>query len=224
MSLVLGIFLSIFLISTLVLSVYGIYQAELQKRYDKVGYLDFVMLDNGVVTEEDIHSFDEFDRFGHAYISGIVTDKNVYVGYYDEVGLDLMNLKPVKGRLPESAGEITIEASAMDILDVSWQIGETVELAITPVDGTEETRSFTLVGILPERSIYLSISDHNGLSQFPAIVTSPDEPAFTVGRLGTHWLMGLAKNENLDKTIKAFWDKFDGYGVLGDFYGLTDDF
>ena len=39
-SLVLGIFLSIFLISTLVLSVYGIYQAELQKRYDKVGYLD----------------------------------------------------------------------------------------------------------------------------------------------------------------------------------------
>ncbi|MBQ5867573.1 MAG: ABC transporter permease, partial [Oscillospiraceae bacterium] len=221
MSLVLGIFLSIFLISTLVLSVYGIYQAELQKRYDKVGYLDFVMLDNGVVTEEDIHSFDEFDRFGHAYISGIVTDKNVYVGYYDEVGLDLMNLKPVKGRLPESAGEITIEASAMDILDVSWQIGETVELAITPVDGTEETRSFTLVGILPERSIYLSISDHNGLSQFPAIVTSPDEPAFTVGRLGTHWLMGLAKNENLDKTIKAFWDKFDGYGVLGDFYGLS---
>lgn len=221
MSLVLGIFLSIFLISTLVLSVYGIYQAELQKRYDKVGYLDFVMLDNGVVTEEDIHSFDEFDRFGHAYIFGIVTDKNVYVGYYDEVGLDLMNLKPVKGRLPESAGEITIEASAMDILDVSWQIGETVELAITPVDGTEETRSFTLVGILPERSIYLSISDHNGLSQFPAIVTSPDEPAFTVGRLGTHWLMGLAKNENLDKTIKAFWDKFDGYGVLGDFYGLS---
>lgn len=220
-SLVVGIFLSIFLISTLVLSVYGIYQAELQKRYDKVGYLDMVVFDNPSTTEEIIHSFDEFDRFGHAFISGIVTDKNVYVGYYDEVGLDLMNLKPVKGRLPESAGEITIEASAMDILDVSWQIGETVELAITPVDGTEETRSFTLVGILPERSIYLSISDHNGLSQFPAIVTSPDEPAFTVGRLGTHWLMGLAKNENLDKTIKAFWDKFDGYGVLGDFYGLS---
>lgn len=221
MSLVLGIFLSIFLISTLVLSVWGIYQAELQKRYDKVGYLDFVMMDNAVVTEEDIRSFDEFDRFGHAYISGIVTDKNVYVGYYDEVGLDLMNLKPVKGRLPESAGEIAIEASAMDILDVSWQIGETVELAITPVDGTEETRSFTLVGILPERSIHLSISDHSGLSQFPAIVTSPDEPAFTVGRLGTHWLMGLGRNENLDKTIKAFWDKFDTYGVLGDFYGLS---
>ena len=222
MSLVLGIFLSIFLISTLVLSVYGIYQAELQKRYDKVGYLDFVMLDNATVTEEDIRSFDEFDRFGHAYISGIVTDKNVYVGYYDEVGLDLMHLKPVEGRLPETAGEIAIEASAMDILDVSWQIGEMVELAITPVDGTEETRSFTLVGFLPERSIYLSVSDHSGLSQFPAILTSSQEPAFTVGRLGTHYLMGLAKHATLDQAILAFWEKSENsYFWITNFYGLS---
>ena len=97
MSLVLGIFLSIFLISTLVLSVWGIYQAELQKRYDKVGFLDFVILDNDGINDEVVHTFDEFDRFGHAYISGIVTDRNVYVGYYDEVGLSLMNLKPVEG-------------------------------------------------------------------------------------------------------------------------------
>ena len=54
MSLVLGIFLSIFLISTLVLSAWGIYQAELQKRYDRVGYLDMVILDNAIATEEDI--------------------------------------------------------------------------------------------------------------------------------------------------------------------------
>ena len=156
-SLVLGIFLSIFLISTLVLCVYGIYQAELQKRYDKVGYLDMVVLDNPSTTEEIIRSFDEFDRFGHAYISGIVTDRNVYLGYYDEVGLELMNLKPLEGRLPEAAGEIAVEKSAMDILDVSWQIGETVELSISPVDGVEEIRHYTVVGFLPERSEHLNI-------------------------------------------------------------------
>ena len=77
-SLLLGIFLSIFLISTLVFSVWGIYQGELQKRYDKVGYLDFVILDNSIVTEEEVRSIDEFDTFGHAYISGIVTDRNVF--------------------------------------------------------------------------------------------------------------------------------------------------
>ena len=159
MSLVLGIFLSIFLISTLVLSVWGIYQAELQKRYDKVGYLDFVILDNNIVTEEEVRSFDEFGTFGHAYISGIVTDRNVYMGYYDEVGLSLMNLNPLAGRLPETAGEIAMEASAMDVLEASWSVGETVELDITPVNGSPEKRSFTLVGILPERCLHLSVSD-----------------------------------------------------------------
>lgn len=222
LSLVVGIFLSIFMISTLVFSVWGIYQAELQKRYDKVGYLDMVMLDNGLVTDDDIRSFDEFDRFGHAYISGIVTDRNVYVGYYDTVGIELMNLNPVDGRLPEAAGEIAIEASAMDVLEVSWKIGETVELDITPVDGTSEKRSYTVVGILPERSMYLGISDHSGLNQFPGIITSSDEPEFTVGRIGTHYLMGLAKHATLDQAILSFWDKFQDWGgVIGDFYGLS---
>lgn len=222
MSLVLGIFLSVFMVSTLVLSVYGIYQAELEKRYAKVGYLDVVMLDNALVTEEDIRSFDEIDQIGHAYISGIVTNKNVYVGYYDETGLSLMNLEPLEGRLPEAAGEIAVESSVLDILEADWQIGETVELAITPVDGTEETRSFTLVGILPERSIYLSISDNNGLSQFPAILTSPEEAPFSVGRLGVHYVMALSKYATLDSAILAFWDKFQGWGgVIGNFYGLS---
>ena len=225
LSLVLGIFLSIFLISTLVLSVWGIYQAELQKRYDKVGYLDMVILDNATATEEDIRSFDEFGIFGHAYVSGIVTDRNVYVGYYDEVGLSLMNLEPVEGRLPEAAGEIAIEASAMDVLEVSWRMGEAVELDITPVDGTPEKRSFTLVGILPERSVYLSVSDKGGLNQFPAILTSTQEPAFAVGRLGTHYLMGLAEHATLDQALEAIWDKIQSsngnWSILTDFYGLS---
>ena len=225
LSLVVGIFLSIFMISTLVLSVWGIYQAELQKRYDKVGYLDFVILDNNIVTEEEVRSFDEFDTFGHAYISGIVTDRNVYMGYYDEVGLSLMNLKPVEGRLPEAAGEIAIEASAMDVLEASWGIGDTVELDITPVDGTSEKRSFTLVGILPERCMHLSISDHNGLNQFPAILTSAQEPAFSVGRLGVHYLMGLADHATLVQALQAIWYRVQNsngnWSILGDFYGLS---
>lgn len=225
MSLVLGIFLSIFLISTLVMSVWGIYQAQLQRRYDKVGYLDFVILDNEGTNEEVVQSFDEFDHFGHAYISGIVTDRNVYVGYYDEVGLSLMNLKPVEGRLPEAAGEIALEQSAMDVLEVDWQLGEVVELAITPVDGIEETRVFTVVGILPERSEHLNVIDHDGLNQFPGILTDFQEPAFAVGRLGTHYIMGLAKNVSLNQAIEAFWDAYHadrlGYGAINGFYGLS---
>ena len=225
LSLVLGIFLSIFLISTLVLSVYGIYQAELQKRYDKVGYLDFVILDNNIVTEEEVRSFDEFGTFGHAYISGIVTDRNVYMGYYDEAGLSLMNLNPLEGRLPEAAGEIAMEASAMDVLEASWSVGDTVELDITPVNGSPEKRSFTLVGILPERCLHLSVADNKGLNQFPAILTSAEEPAFSVGRLGVHYLMGLADHATLVQALQAIWDKVQNsngnWSILGEFYGLS---
>lgn len=224
-SLVLGIFLSIFMISTLVLSIWGIYQAELQERYDKVGYLDMVILDNDGITDDDIQSFGTFDRIGHAYLSGVVTDCNVYMGYYDEIGLSLMNLNPVDGRLPEAPGEIALEKSAMDVLNVDWQVGETVALSITPVDGTEETRSFTVVGILPERSEHLSIMDHNGINQFPAIVTSTDEPGFRAGRLGVHYLMGLANHTTLDQAITALWDALHqdiiDSSVLNCFFGLS---
>lgn len=225
LSLMLGVMLSIFMISTLVFSVYGIYRAELQKKYDKVGYLDMVFLENPLITEKDLKAFDKFDRIGRAYISGIVTDRNVYVGYYDEEGFSLMNLSAVDGRLPESAGEIAVEASAMDIMEVNWSIGDTVELDITPVDGTPEKRSFTLVGILPERSMHLSISDHSGLNQFPAILTSVQEDAFSVGRVGCHFLTSLTEQATLDQAILAVWEKQEklrGQGsIITSFYGLS---
>ncbi len=220
-SLVLGIFLSVFMVSTLVLSVYGIYQAELEKRYDKVGGLDMVMLDNAFATEADLQSFDEIDRVGHAYISGVVTGRNVYVGFYDEVGLSLLNLEPLEGRLPQQSGEIALERSALEILDVPWQLGETVALSITPVDGTEEVRSFTVVGILPERTIHLGVSDQSGLNQFPAIVTSSREPAFSVGRLGVHYLMGLKKTATLNTALRSFYKKIQGSGTFEKFYALS---
>lgn len=225
LSLVLGVLMSIFMISTLVFSVFGIYQAELEKKYDKVGYLDMVFLENPLITENDVKAFNKFDRIGKAYISGIVTDRNVYVGYYDEVGFSLMNLAPVEGRLPESAGEIAVEASAMDVMEVNWSIGDTVELDITPVDGTAEKRSFTLVGILPERSMHLSVSDRNGLNQFPAVLTSSQEPAFSMGRVGCHFLTGLADHATLDQAILAVWEKQEslrGQGsIVTSFYGLS---
>ena len=222
LSLVLGIFLSIFMVSTLVLSIYGIYQAELQKRYDKVGYLDMVMMEGASVSDQEIRSFKEFDRFGHAYISGVVTDRNVYVGYYDETGLELMNLNPLEGRLPNAPGEIALEKTAMDILEVAWQVGDTVTLDISPVDGTAESRSYTVVGILPERSVYLGISDHRGISQFPAIITASQEPVFAVGRVAAHHLMGLSKFATLDRAILALWERYrSGGGVVGNFYGLS---
>lgn len=220
-SLVLGIFLSIFLISTLVLSVWGIYQSFLQKRYDKVGDLDLVFLDNTAMAEEDMLGLAEMESLGHAYICGEVTDGNLYLGYYDEAGLELMNLTPVEGRLPETAGEIALEASALDVLAVQWQVGDTVDISVIPVDGIQETRQFTIVGILPERSVYLERMDSNGVGKFPAILVYPDEPALATGRIANHVLLKLKNDIELSFAIQNIFDYYDIYEVLTSFYGLS---
>ena len=100
LSLVLGIFLSIFMVSSFVLGVYAIYQRTLQNRYDKVGNLDMVVLDNDQLTDEAVLALGDYDRLGHAYVTGSVAGTSVYLGYYDQTGSDLLDLTPVEGRMP----------------------------------------------------------------------------------------------------------------------------
>ncbi len=220
LSLVLGIFLSIFLVSTLVLAVYGIYLAYLEDRYDKVGFVDMVVLDNGFMDGEDLEDLELFDQIGNVYISGEVTVGNISLGYYDEIAQSLMNLKAMEGRLPETAGEIALEKTVMDVLDVQWAIGEMVELDITPIDGTAEKRSFTVVGFLPEQTEHFNDLEHSGINGFPAIITSSQEPNFTVGRLGNHYVMKLKPTVPLNTALAVFWEP-EHRRVVTDMYGLS---
>ncbi len=219
LSLILGIFLSVFLVGTMVLTVYGIYTAYLHRRYDKVGYLDAVALESqySAINSEVLEEMGFFDQIGQVYLSGAVTDTNLYLGYYDSVGQELLNLKSVAGRLPEHPGEIAMEQSAQEILEVSLEIGDTLELSITPVAGTPENRTFTLVGILPERSAHFEEPNFDGICEFPAIVTSDREPAFTVGRLHTNHVMTLLPEVSMDTMLDYAWDT--GYALK--LYGLS---
>ncbi len=221
LSLLLGVFLSVFLVSTLVLGVYGVYQAFLEKRYDTMGYMDMIILDNDEVREDALERLEVFDRMGHVWLSGEVTGTNLYLGRYDDTALALMNLTPIEGRMPEAAGELALEKTALDVMNLSLQLGDTLELAITPIDGVEELRSYTVVGFLPERSANFRFTSTVDLSQMPALVISEQEPAFSVGRLGQHWLLSLEKSVTLVQAMDAcktlypygstFWNYF--YGV-----------
>lgn len=202
-SLSIGIFLSIFLISCMVLGIYGAYLASCQKRLDKVGNADMVVLDNDECDEQTLHALDCLGQIGNCYISGVVTDRNTYVGYYDDQALEILCIEPTEGRMPEKEGEIAIEPSAMDVLEAAWEIGDTAELSITAIDGTEQTRSYTVVGFLPERSENLVVYDRSGLSSFPAIVTSKNETPFSVGRVGTHHILTLKDGASLSDGLSA---------------------
>ncbi len=220
-SLIFGIFLSIFLVSMFVLGVYAVYQGTLEQRYQKVGHLDMVILDNELLNDEAVMALGDYDRLGHAYVTGRVSDSSIYLGYYDETGSDLLDLIPVEGRLPRNPGEIAMEHSAMEVLEADWAIGQTVELEITPVDGIAEKRTFTLVGILPERSEHLHKSDHNGVSYFPAILTATTEDAFSSGRLACHKMMSLKEGVSLTEALPNFWDNYLRPEFVSSLYGLS---
>ena len=104
LSLVIGVFLSIFLITTFVLGVYGLYNAQLWNRRDMVGNAEMVVLDNEIITDEKLVELGIYDQLGHAYVTGSIEKTSLYLGYYDTIGTEVLELVPTAGRLPENSG------------------------------------------------------------------------------------------------------------------------
>lgn len=221
LSLAIGVFLSIFLISTFVLGVFGIVNAQRYNRQEKVGIVDMVVLDNEILNDEKLMDLGFCDRLGHAYITGMVEGSSLYLGCYDSAGIELLELVPTTGKLPENPGEIALEPSALDVLELEKNIGDTVELSIEPVDGVEEKRVYTIVGFLPEKSQNLDVVDRSGLNQFPAIVTSESEPGFTTGRVGIHRVMTLKDSVSLGSALGQFWARYMRPELMTAAYGVT---
>ena len=221
LSLAIGVFLSIFLISTFVVGVYGMVNAQLRNRQDKAGIVDMVVLDNEILNDGKLIELGAFDRIGHAYVTGSVEGSSLHLGYYDAAGAELLMVTPTAGRLPENSGEIALEPSAMDVLELSKAIGDTIELSITPIDGEPEKRTFTIVGFLPEKSQHLDVVDRSGINQFPALMISKAEPAFSTGRVGIHRVMTLKEGVTLGTALGRFWERYMRPEVVTAVYGVT---
>ena len=221
LSLAIGVFLSIFLITTFVFGVYGIVNAQLHNRQEKVGVADMVVLDNEIMNDEKLMELGAFDQLGHAYVTGSVEGSSLHLGYYDSTAAELLCLSPTAGRLPENPGEIALEPSALEVLEMEKAIGDTLELSIIPVDGAAEARTFTIVGFLPEKSQHLDVVDRSGINQFPAIVTAEAEPVFATGRVGIHRIMGLKDGISLGMALARWWERYMRPELVTAMYGLT---
>lgn len=191
-SLVMGIFLAVFLVTVFFLAVQGFLLAQVEQAERKMGKLDAFLLDNTEITDERLERASFIKEVGHVYVTAEVAGTDSYLGYYDAIGEKHMYRTVLEGRMPQSAGEIAIEQTilfAMD-LDRQWQPGDTVELSLLPVDGTEETRTFTLVGILTEQSAELDLTGiHTSaeyIKKFPGLLVCPEEAPFQTGRTAVH--------------------------------------
>ena len=221
LSLAVGVFLSIFLISTFVLGVYGMVNAQLHNRQDQAGIVDMVVLDNEILNDGKLIELGAFDLIGHAYVTGSVEGSSLHLGYYDADGAELLMVTPTAGRLPENPGEIALEPSALEVLELEKAVGDTLALSIIPVDGVAEARTFTIVGFLPEKSQNLDVVDRSGINQFPAIVTSEAEPAFATGRVGVHRVMQLKEGIALGTALGRFWERYMRPELVTAMYGIT---
>ena len=227
LSLVLGIFLAIFLVTTLFLAAQGFILAQAEQTNRNVGKLDAFLVDEPDVSDETLLNFDLITEIGHVYVTASVEETGSYLGYYDATATAQMYRTILEGRMPESAGEIAIEQSALIALDLdrNWQIGDSITLSLFPIDGQSEERSFTLVGILKDQSAKLdayknTTTSEEFVKQFPALLTSHEEAEFDSGRTAVHRTFLIDGGKLADPYIDKFYDAVDRAG-WGHFHAIS---
>jgi len=195
-SLAIGIFLAVYLASTMVLGGYGAIQANQQKIIDRVGYIDAFFLNCASVSDETVRTSGFFSRVGKVFVTAQIDKTGQYVGYYDEEALSLMPRTCAEGRLPEAPGEIALEESALAQLRLNIGVGDTVTWTMQPLEGLPEERTYTLVGLLTDQSPYMEsygsmISDH-GTAEWPNALVYPQDTPFQTGDPAVHRVVTYA--------------------------------
>lgn len=228
-SLVIGIFLAIFLVTTIFLAAQGFLLAQAEKTNREVGRLDAFLLDEASITDQQLLSSGLYTQVGRVTVTASLEGSDTYLGSYDETAVSHMNRSFLAGRLPEKAGEIAVEQGTLLMLDLEreWQIGDSLELLLTPMNGTPEVRTFTLVGILIDQVDKLDFSKQIHFSKefikkFPSLLVSSHEPAFQTGRVVVHRTLTRPTGKLISTGVKDFSNHFDPAGsLLGQYCTLS---
>ena len=179
-SLFVGILVAVFLATATSLCAWGTVRGHEEQMARRVGWIDMFTLGSDDATDEDLRDCGFFREIGHVTVNASVAGKPVCAGYYDETAERLLNRTLKEGRLPEKAGEIAAEQSALIRLGLEKvQVGDPVTLTMKPIHGTDEDKEFILTGILNEQTTYLdTYYDDEGM-RFPALLVSPEETCQT---------------------------------------------
>ena len=169
LSLAVGIVLAVLLATVMTLCAFGLIKALERKAVQIVGWTDCILLDEPDITDESLRQSGLFDRIGHQFVAASVTDSNVYLGWLDEAGQDVLCRAPAEGRMPEQRGEIAIERSALERLRLESEIGDTVTWTLLPVDGVPGTPPMTLLDYFPEDFLLFVDESHVTLPQVRAM-------------------------------------------------------
>lgn len=193
-ALVVGIFLSIFLVTTMCLGVHGLFMASEAKQDARLGSQDAFWLACDV-PDADLMATGLYSEIGHVYIPATIPSLSASVGYYDKQAAAYLHRSFIEGRKPEKSGELAIEEGALARLRLeNVGVGDEVTLTLTPVQGAEEERTFTIVGVLNDQSASMRghTSYSSEISHFPELLIHPEDAAFATGSMVQHKLFTFA--------------------------------
>ena len=152
-SLFAGILLAVYLATATCLCAWGTVRGHEEQMAEKVGWMDMFLIGDTGATDEQLRETGYFRQIGHVTVNATAEESQVCAGYYDETAEKLMNRRLRDGRMPEKAGEIAIEQSALIRLGLDKAVtGDTVTLRMHPVRGITEDKTFTITGILTEQT------------------------------------------------------------------------
>lgn len=206
-SLASGIFLAVFFATALVLASASLGKTMQDDYRARMGEQDVALL-NIDATEETIRQTGIAQRVGTVEVFGEIAASpeadaaRVTFGRYDETAAALAHPACLEGRMPQQAGEIALEASALNRLRLAASVGDSVTLYFYPLVGRNQlasepvARTYTLTGVLAEKSAHLGdqqavFSQH--YTRFPAALASEAEEIAPGSLPARHLLLELAR-------------------------------
>ena len=206
-SLASGIFLAVFFATALVLASASLGKTALDDYRARMGEQDVALI-NIDATEETIRQTGIAQRVGTVEVFGEIAASpeadaaRVTFGRYDETAAALAHPACLEGRMPQQAGEIALEASALSRLRLTASVGDAVTLYFYPLMGRNQlasepvARTYTLTGVLAEKSAHLGdqqavYSQH--YTRFPAALASEAEEIEPGSLPARHLLLELAQ-------------------------------
>lgn len=142
-----GIFLAIFLTTTVFLALFSLYGYQVKTRQETYGKEDGFLFQAGLLTAQELMDTGLVSEVGT--ITQPEEGSASPVGTYDEKAALLLNRQLLSGRLPQAPGEAALDETILERRYQGTAIGDTIEVSIQPrAYSPKVSKTFTVTGIL----------------------------------------------------------------------------
>lgn len=216
-----GIFLAIFLTTTVFLALFSLYGYQVKTRQETYGKEDGFLFQAGLLTTQELMDTRLVSEVGT--ITQPEESSASPVGTYDEKAALLLNRQLLSGRLPQAPGEAALDETILERRYQGTAIGDTIEVSIQPrAYSPKVSKTFTVTGIL--RPMFSGVETQSrlfrnalpGNTSLPQILLYREDPFLETLPKIHHLVFSYAPGGGLKKLHEAFPNaaliELDGFG------------